>query len=87
MEWNTYERFPPLVLMLGGREKYRVLRTLRDAAEVLIADWPSEDGEEYVVAVKACVDAITGQIDVGELQDAIRRAAAEAGIAILTVVH
>ena len=59
MEWNTYERFPPLVLMLGGREKYRVLRTLRDAAEVLIADWPSEDGEEYVVAVKACVDAIT----------------------------
>jgi hypothetical protein len=73
--------------MLGGREKYRVLRTLRDAAEVLIADWPSEDGEEYVVAVKACVDAITGQIDVGELQDAIRRAAAEAGIAILTVVH
>lgn len=87
MEWNTYERFPPLVLMLGGRGKYRVLRTLRDAAEVLIADWPSEDGEEYVVAVKACVDAITGQIDVGELQDAIRRAAAEAGIAILTVVH
>jgi hypothetical protein len=53
----------------------------------LITDWPSEDGEEYVVAVKACADAITGQIDVGELQDAIRRAAAEAGIAILTVVH
>jgi hypothetical protein len=39
------------------------------------------------VAVKACVDAISGQIDVGELQNAIRRAAAEAGIAILTVVH
>lgn len=87
MEWNTYERIPPLVLMLGGREKYRVVRTLRDIAEVLITDWPSEDGEEYVVAVKACVDAIAGQIDVSELQDAIRRAAAEAGIAILTVVH
>ncbi len=87
MEWNTYDRFPPLVLMLGGREKYRVIRTLRDIAEVLIADWPFEDGEEYVVAVKACADAISGQIDVSELQNAVRRAAAEAGIAILTVVH
>jgi hypothetical protein len=76
------------VLVLGGREKYRVVRTLRDIAEVLITDWPSEDGEEYVVAVKACADAISGQmIDVSELQNAVRRAAAEAGIAILTVVH
>lgn len=86
MQWNTSADFPPLVLFLGGRRKYKIVRTLRDAAEVLIKDWPFEDGEEYVVAVKACADAITGQTGMDGLRELLLGAAREAGIAVLSVV-
>lgn len=86
MQWNTSADFSPLVLFLGGRQKRRIVRTLRDAAEVLMIDWPSEDGEEYVAAVKACADAITGQAGMDELRELLLSAAREAGIAVLTII-
>lgn len=64
-----------------------IVCTLGDAAHILIKDWPSDDGEEYVAAVKACVDAISGQIAPEQFREALLRAADEAGIAALTVVH
>jgi hypothetical protein len=54
---------------------------------MLLKDWPSDDGEEYVTAVKACVDVISGQIAPEQFWDAFLRAADEAGIAALTVVQ
>jgi hypothetical protein len=54
---------------------------------MLLKDWPSDDGEEYVTAVKACVDAISGKIAAEEFWVAFLRAADEAGIAALTVVQ
>ncbi|ARM86619.1 hypothetical protein RHEC894_CH00263 [Rhizobium sp. CIAT894] len=86
MQWNTSADFSPLVLFLGGRQKRRIVRTLRDAAEVLMVDWPFEDGEEYVVAVKACADAIIGQIGMDELREMLISAAREAGMGVLTVI-
>lgn len=86
MQWNTSADFAPLVLFLGGRQKYKIVRTIRDAAEVLMMDWPFEDGEEYVVAVKACADAIIGQIETGELRELLLSAAREAGLGVLTVI-
>jgi hypothetical protein len=86
MQWNTSADFPPLVLFLGGRGKHRIVRTVRDAAEVLMTDWPFEDGEEYVVAVKACADAITGKTGMDGLRELLLGAAREAGIAVLTVI-
>ncbi|MBB3657774.1 hypothetical protein FHX15_003016 [Rhizobium sp. BK650] len=50
-------------------------------------EWPSDDGEEYVAAVKACVDAITGKISPEHFRKILLRAANEAGIAALAVVH
>ncbi|MFS8143982.1 hypothetical protein ATY78_08840 [Rhizobium sp. R635] len=86
MQWNTSADFAPLVLFLGGRHKRRIVRTLRDAAEVLMVDWPFEDGEEYVAAVKACADAVTGQGGMDELRELLLSAAREAGIAVLSVI-
>ncbi|WP_064693419.1 DUF982 domain-containing protein [Rhizobium aegyptiacum] len=86
MQWNTSADFSPLVLFLGSRHKRKIVRTLRDAAEVLMIDWPFEDGEEYVAAVKACADAITGQAGIDELRELLLSAAREAGIAVLTVI-
>jgi len=54
---------------------------------MLLKDWPSNDGEEYVSAVKAFVDAISGEIAPWKFRDAFLRAADEASIAALIVVQ
>ncbi|WSH19076.1 DUF982 domain-containing protein [Rhizobium ruizarguesonis] len=87
MNWNTSSVFTPVGLALRGPATHKVVRTLGDAAYILIQDWPSVDGEEYVAAVKACVDAMSGQIGPEQFREAFLRAADEAGIAALTVVH
>ncbi|MBY5416092.1 MULTISPECIES: DUF982 domain-containing protein [Rhizobium] len=87
MNWNTSSAFAPVGLALRGRATHKVVCTLGDGAHILIKDWPSDDGEEYVAAVKACVDAISGQIAPEQFREALLRAADEAGIAALTVVH
>ncbi|MGO8653122.1 DUF982 domain-containing protein [Rhizobium ruizarguesonis] len=87
MCWNTSSAFMPVGLALRGPAAYRIVCTLGDAAHILSKDWPSDDGEEYVAAVKACVDAISGQIAPEQFREALLRAADEAGIAALTVVH
>ncbi|EJZ18543.1 DUF982 domain-containing protein (plasmid) [Rhizobium sp. Pop5] len=87
MNWNTSSTFTPVGLALRGRPAHKVVCTLGDAAHILIKNWPSDDGEEYVSAVKACVDAISGQIAPEQFRQIFLRAANEAGIAALTVVH
>ncbi|MGO6817703.1 DUF982 domain-containing protein [Rhizobium leguminosarum] len=86
MCWNTSSAFKPVGLALRGPATHKIIRTLGDAADILIRDWPSDDGEEYIAAVKACVDAISGQIPPEQFREALLRAADEAGIAALTVV-
>ncbi|MGG7577377.1 DUF982 domain-containing protein [Rhizobium sp. Nf11,1] len=86
MCWNTSSAFTPVALALRGPATRKIVRTLGDAAHLLINDWPSDDGEEYVAAVKACVDAITGKISPERFREALLLAADEAGIAALTIV-
>ncbi|NNH67252.1 DUF982 domain-containing protein [Rhizobium laguerreae] len=86
MDWDATSAFTPVGLALRGRPVHRIVRTLGDAAYMLLKDWPSDDGEEYVTAVKACVDAISGQIAPEQFRDAFLRAADEAGIAAITIV-
>jgi len=50
-------------------------------------EWPSDDGEEFLAAVKACLDVMTGRADPDQLRGAIIRAADEAGVTALTVLH
>ncbi|MBY3432665.1 DUF982 domain-containing protein [Rhizobium laguerreae] len=83
---NTPSSFTPVGLALPGPTR-KIVRTLGEAARVLIKDWPFDDGEEYVAAVKACVDAISGKITPEQFRQALLRAADEAGIAALTVVQ
>ncbi|MGO7658913.1 DUF982 domain-containing protein [Rhizobium ruizarguesonis] len=87
MCWNTSSAFTPVGLALRGTRTHKIVRTLGDAAQILIRDWPCDDGEEYMAAVKACVDAISGQIAPEQFREALLRAADEAGIAALTVVR
>jgi len=87
MKWHRSDHFAPLMLVMGGREKYRLVGSLREVAEALIGDWPSDDGEEYMEAVKACLDAIHGKLSAQEAREALIRAADEAGIPVIRAVH
>jgi hypothetical protein len=81
------EEFPPLLLVIGGREKYRHIGSLRDVAEMLVIPWPSDDGEEYMASITACLEVIHGRIAAKDGRIALIRAAEEAGIPVITVVY
>jgi hypothetical protein len=86
MEWHTSRQFSALRLVVHGGEKYRVIRTVRDAAVTLISDWPSDDGEEYVTAVRACLDALYDIVPPEAVREALIRAANEERILHISVV-
>lgn len=87
MKWDTSKRFEPIILVFAERKDRKVVRTAREAAEVLLEEWPVDEGEEFLVAVKTCLDVITGKIEPEKLHEAIVRAAYEAGIAAITTDH
>ncbi|MGR9190506.1 DUF982 domain-containing protein [Rhizobium leguminosarum] len=62
MNRNTSSAFTPVRLALRGQGAHKIVGTVGDAAHILIKDWTCGNGEEYVAAVKACVNAIGGQI-------------------------
>ncbi len=54
MCWNTSAAFEPVGLALRGYAARKIVRTVGDAAYILLKDWPFDDGEEYVAAVSLC---------------------------------
>ncbi|AIC28086.1 hypothetical protein IE4803_CH02961 [Rhizobium etli bv. phaseoli str. IE4803] len=87
VDWHRSEDFVPVVLVVSGDEEHRLVRSLSDVADALMVAWPTDDGEEYIAAVKACVDAIQGNIPAKVARAAFIRAAEEAGIPVIEVVH
>ncbi|RDJ03356.1 hypothetical protein B5K05_26330 [Rhizobium phaseoli] len=87
LDWHRSEDFAPLVLVMRGREKHRLIRSLREVAEALVAVWPTNDGKEYIAAVRTCLDAIQGKISAKAARAALLRAAEEARIPVIAVVH
>lgn len=87
MATNRYSAFAPIGLKFQNNQPQMVIRNLTDAARVLIQDWPLEDGEDYVIAVKACADALIGEISPDEFRETLLSAAIEAGISALSVVY
>ncbi|MBB2673448.1 UNVERIFIED_ORG: hypothetical protein GGE44_003013 [Rhizobium esperanzae] len=87
VDWHRSEDFAPLMLVMGGREKHRLVRSLSDVADALIGAWPSDDGEQYIAAVKTCLEAIQGNIPSKVARAALIRAAEEAGVSVISVVH
>ncbi|MBB5663481.1 hypothetical protein GGE68_001657 [Rhizobium leguminosarum] len=79
--------FAPLMLMMSGQEKSRLVRSLGEVAKALVVAWPTDDGKEYMAAVKACLDAIYGNIPAKAARDSLIRAAEEAGIPVIAVAH
>ncbi|MBB3659795.1 hypothetical protein FHX15_005063 [Rhizobium sp. BK650] len=76
-----------VVLIFKDPSRRLVVRTVHEAANALIKEWPSDDGEEFLSAVKACLDVMIGKASSTELRSAILRAANEAGVAAVAVLH
>ena len=87
MKWDSSRQFEPIFLVFAEKNNRTVVRTARDAAEVLLRYWPVDDGEQFYDAIKICLDVIVGLTEPDRLREAMIRAAGEAGIAALAVVH
>lgn len=87
MRWGISRQIEPIALVFADNRNPKIIRTVRDAAEALMRRWPADDGEEFYGAVKTCVDVIVGEAEPGSLRQAMIRAAAEAGVPAISVVH
>jgi hypothetical protein len=84
MKRHTTRDFSPLRLVVNGGEI--VLRTISDAAETLLTAWPADDGEEYMVAVRTCLDALYDIVPTVDVREALIRAAEEDDIPCFSFV-
>ncbi|GAA3065581.1 hypothetical protein GCM10010520_11760 [Rhizobium viscosum] len=87
MTTNRYSAFAPIGLNFHNTQPSTVIRNLTSAARVLIQDCPLDDGEDYVIAVNACADALVGERSPEELRQALLKVANEAGISALSLVQ
>ncbi len=83
MKPGMLKRIPAITLTVQDAVTFYRIETIRDAAEALLNHWPVDDGEEYLMAIHACVDAIHGRIGPDAVRDALVKAAEEAGVSVL----
>ncbi len=87
MTFDMERRVPTIILSLAAGKNRKVVRTVRDAAQLLLSDWPADDGEEFFAAVRTCLEVLTGERQPEILHEAIVRAAREAGVLTITKDH
>ena len=84
MRFDMFKSFPTIILVFAEGKDRKVIHTAREAAQLLLKEWPIDDGEEFFTAVRTCLEVLTGDTDPEKLHEAIVRAAYEAGIAAIT---
>ncbi len=87
MKFDKSTEFDQVILIFKDPGRRLTVRTVKDAANALMRDWPSDDGEEFLTAMKACLGVMTGKACSKELRSAILRAANEAGVTAVAVFH
>ena len=83
MKRNTLRPFPAVTLVLGETGGYHRVNSVHQVAELLLEHWPVESGEEYVTAVRICLEAMLGAVPPEAARDALIRAAREAGLSVM----
>ena len=87
MKIDMSTEFDQVILIFEDPGRRLIIRTALEAANALIKEWPSDDGEEFLTAVKACLDVMIGKASSDELRSAILRAASEAGVGAVASIH
>lgn len=83
MKRNTLRPFPAVTLVLGENGGSRRVNSVHQVAELLLEHWPVENGEEYVAAVRVCLEAMLGAAPPEAAREALIKAAREAGISVM----
>ncbi len=83
MKRNTLRPFPTVTLVMGETGGTRRVNSVHQVAELLLEHWPSENGEEYVAAVRICLEAMLGAVGPEAVREALIKAAREAGISVM----
>ncbi|AGB72262.1 hypothetical protein RTCIAT899_CH14420 [Rhizobium tropici CIAT 899] len=68
---------------MGENGGTRRINSVHQAAELLLEYWPVENGEEYVAAVRICLEAMLGAVPAEAVREALIKAAREAGISVM----
>ena len=78
-QWNEPVTFE--TMRLG---QYRTITSAEEAAQVLLGQWPREDGKALRKACQVCLDVLEGKEDPNAARKAFLKAAAEASVFIRT---
>lgn len=87
MEWDTSIEFDPVILLFRDPDRIFSVRTAIGAANTLIKEFPRDGGEEFLAAIEICLDVVEGNAKPEQLRAAIIRAADEAGVTAIVVLH
>jgi hypothetical protein len=79
--WDMSRSFhKPVRIQLGRVDRDRVVVTIKDAASLLLRDWPIQDSSRRLQAMQACLDVIRNGKPPSVARNAFIAAAREAGV-------
>lgn len=78
-DWND-DFDLPVPVRIGRTDGIRHIGSAREAASILLDEWPETAGPAYVEACRACLAAARGKSPVGRARSALVEAARETGI-------
>jgi hypothetical protein len=87
MDMNMSHHFPAVWLLTSVGEKYKIVETVDEAAQMLLQRWPANGGREYIGALRACRDALHGLVPAEVVREALIRAADESVVCCIHVVQ
>ncbi|GES44325.1 MULTISPECIES: DUF982 domain-containing protein [Rhizobium] len=68
---------------MGENGGTRRVNSVHQVAELLLEHWPVANGEDYVAAVRVCLEAMLGAVPAEAVREALIKAAREAGISVM----
>jgi len=80
---DTLRPFPAVTLVMQSTGEYRRVNSVQAATETLLEHWPIDDGEEYLTAIRICLDAMMGTVRPDVVREALIKAAEEAGVPVM----
>ncbi len=78
---RRYRKFNrPVVVQPGRIDRDRVVTNVREAAQILLRDWPQPESEKRFAAMQACLAVIKGELPPRVARQAFIDAAKDARI-------
>lgn len=83
MKRDKLHQFQPVGLAMHETGRYSVIHSVEEAADALLREWPTDDGEDFCEAVKVCFEGMHDRASPEEVRAALIRAAREAHVMVI----